>query len=183
MSSPAVARLAFLAATLGASAAAAEPGDFHADAEVDPTAYVLSGFSIHVGLGYQRFRLDLGNFAMAIPQLVHGDDGFDVSFDGYGAKLQYFPMDEQRGLFVGVDAALVHMLAQRQGTDLAVRRLQLNAGVDVGYRIALPDDFYVTPWIGVGVQLGADDVTLAGATYHPDRVSVFPAIHIGRRFQ
>jgi len=38
---------------------AASPID--GDVEVDPTAYALSGNSIHVGVGYQHLRLDLGN--------------------------------------------------------------------------------------------------------------------------
>src|SRR4051812_21013814 len=111
--------LAGLAATAGA-----EPSPLHADVEIDPTAYVLSGNSIHVGIGTGRYRLDLGNFAMAMPQFVHGDDGFDVSFHGYGAKLQVFPFAEQRGWFVGVDGGVSRVLIQRQGSDLAVQQTQ-----------------------------------------------------------
>ena len=175
--------IASLALALDGSAAMADATDFRADAEIDPTAYALSGYSLHVGLGYERFRLDLGNFALALPQFIHGDDGFDVSFHGYGAKLQYFPLTANHGLVVGIDAAVVRMLAQRQGTDLALQQSQLAIGVNLGYRIALPDAFYVTPWIGVGHPFFATDVTLAGSTYTPARIEVFPAIHLGRRFR
>jgi len=183
MSTSLVATCLVLASFLTGAAAAADPAPLHVDAEVDPTAYALSGNSIHVGLGYRRYRLDVGNFALALPQWVHGDDGFDVSFEGYGAKLQVFPFAEQRGLVAGVDAAWTHLLIQRQGTDLAVRQDQLGVGVHVGYRISVIDRLYVTPWIGVGYQLGTRDVTLADVTYQRMRISVFPAVHVGYRFQ
>jgi hypothetical protein len=164
-----------------ASPAAASP--FHADAEVDPTAYALSGNSIHVGLGYDRFRLDLGNFALAVPRWVTGNDDYNVSFDGYGIKLQMFPLAEQRGLVVGVDAAYARVLAERRGTEMAVRDGQVQVGVDVGYRIPIAHGFYATPWLGVSHAFSTRDVTLAGATFHPMSLVVFPAIHLGYSFR
>ncbi|MFO0658259.1 MAG: hypothetical protein U0165_00270 [Polyangiaceae bacterium] len=53
--------------------APARTSEFHADFEVDPTAYVLDGYSLHVGLGQGRFRLDLGAFAMKVPGAIHGN--------------------------------------------------------------------------------------------------------------
>src|SRR5262249_36602744 len=155
------------------SAASADP--FHADVELDPTAYALSGNSIHVGLGYDRFRLDLGNFALAVPRWVTGNDAYDVSFYGYGAKLPMFPLAEQRGWFVGVDAAYARVLAERRGTEMAVRDGQVQVGVDTGYRIPVTHGFYASAWLGVGYAFSASDVTLAGATFRPMHVVVFPA--------
>jgi len=177
-------------ALAAARPAAADPGPprpaatspWHADAEIDPTAYALSGNSLHVGLGYRRFRLDLGNFAMAMPSPLV-TDGFDVRFDGFGAKLQAFPLAEQRGLFVGIDAAVVRAHVHRQGSDLTARQTLVGAGVHVGYRFQVVDRLYVSPWIGVDYQLGADDVTLGGATYQGRAVTVFPAVHVGYRFR
>jgi hypothetical protein len=179
----AVSSLSLAAAARPATAAPATDASFHADAEIDPTAYALSGNSLHVGIGWRRVRVDLGNFAIRLPQFVHGDDGFDVSFAGFGAKLQLFPFAEQRGLFVGVDVGLGRVLVQRQGTDLAAQHHQFGAGVNVGYRIALPASFYVTPWIGIGYEFGADDVTLGGSTYEASALNIFPAIHLGYRFR
>lgn len=39
---------------------------FHADFEVDPTAYILDGYSLHAGIGWKRVRVDLGAFAMSL---------------------------------------------------------------------------------------------------------------------
>lgn len=179
MNTPLAALAALLLAT--SSTATAEP--VRADLELDPTAYVLSGNSIHAGIGYRHWRVDLGNFAMAIPQWVHGDDGFDVSFDGYGAKLHYFLRDDQTGLYGGVGASVARMHVHLQGSDLASDDLQLGTGVEVGYRIALPHGFYATPWLGVGVTWNADPVMLGGQTYEPSRLTIFPAVHLGYRFR
>lgn len=174
---------AVLSVVGGAAAEPAPTGALRVDAEIDPTAYVLSGNSLHLGLGYGRYRLDLGNFALAVPQWVHGDDGFDVSFAGYGAKLQAFVSGDQRGLFAGIDGGWSRVLVERQGSELAVRQHQLGLGAQVGYRIPIVDRLYVTAWIGVGYQFGAKDVMLSGATYDASPISVFPAIHVGYQFQ
>ena len=170
-----------LLATATTTTALAEP--FHADVEIDPTAYALDGNSIHVGAGTGRFRVDLGSFAEHLPQFFHGHDGFDVSFDGFGVKLQAFLADDQHGWFGGIDGGELRVLAQRRGTDLADRQRQISVGVHAGYRFTLPDGFYITPWIGVGYDFGTRDVTFQGATYHADPISVFPAVHLGFRFR
>jgi hypothetical protein len=170
-----------LVLALLSSTASAAP--IHGDVEVDPTAYALSGNSIHAGIGYAHWRLDLGNFGLAVPQFVHGDDGFDVAFDGYGAKLHWYWRDDQTGPFVGAGASLVRVHVHLQGTDLRADDRQLGTGIEVGYRIALPAGFYVTPWIGVGYNFSVDSVMLGGKTFDPDPVTVFPAVHVGYRFQ
>lgn len=109
-------------------------GGFHADGEIDPMAYILKGFSIHVGLGWKRWRLDLGNFAMAVPKFAHGNSDYDVSFDGFGAKLQYFLFAEQVGGFVGFDGGANKIYLERKGTDLAARNTQYGVGANAGWR-------------------------------------------------
>ena len=45
---------------------------------------------------------------------------------------------------------LARVLAERQGTDLAVRRDQVSVGVNAGWRIPIVAGLYATPWIGIG---------------------------------
>jgi hypothetical protein len=156
------------------------PPAYHVDAEVDPTAYVLSGYSLHLGVGYRRVRLDLGAYAMALPSFASPNDAFDASFDGFGAKLQLFLLEEQTGPFVGVDAGVSRLLVERSGQ--AERQTQIGTGAHAGWRIGLPAGFYATPWIGVTYIWNTAPVSLAGATFEPSRVTVFPAIHLGYRF-
>jgi hypothetical protein len=178
---PLITLAALVTITITTSSAAAEP--VRADIEVDPTAYALSGNSIHAGIGYRHLRVDLGNFSMAIPQWAHGDDAFDVSFDGYGAKLHYFLRADQTGLYGGVGVSLARVHVHLQGTDLSADDTQLATGVELGYRIALPYNFHVTPWLGVGTAWSADPVMLGGETFEPQRLQIFPAIHVGYRFR
>jgi hypothetical protein len=173
-SRPALAEPA-VAATAGSS--------FHADVEVDPTAYVLSGHSLHVGLGWQHLRVDLGAFGLALPAAVTGNNDFSVGFYGYGAKLQYFPFAEQRGGFVGVDTAVNHPLVERVGSQLASRRTEVTAGINFGWRFVFGGDFYATPWLGLGYTLNGKAVELGGSRYEPSRFVVFPAVHLGYRLR
>lgn len=161
----------------------AKPTSFHVDAETDPTAFILDGYSLHLGLGYGRLRLDLGVFAMKVPSQIHGNKDFDVSFDGFGAKLHYFVFADQKHLFAGIDTGVNRMLAERKGSDLAVRQEQYGIGAHVGWRIPLPAGFYVTPWVGVSHSFNASDITLGGATFKSNPVTIFPAIHLGYRFE
>jgi hypothetical protein len=166
-----------------AAATVDERSPFHADVEIDPTAYALSGYSLHVGLGWRRVRLDLGAFALALPSVVKDNDDFDVSFDGFGAKLQYFAVGEQVGGFIGVDMAVARPLVERVGSDLAHRNTETSVGVNAGWRFDLVGNLYVTPWIGVGYSFDAEDVMLDGARYEAQRVTVFPAVHVGYRLR
>lgn len=165
-----------------AAAAPARPSRLHLDVEIDPTAYVLRGYSLHVGIGWRRLRVDLGAYAMAMPEFMHGNPDFDVSFHGFGVKAQFFPLAEQRGLFVGVDTGLAMPLVQRRDTDLARTGLQVSVGAHVGWRFPIIAGLYVTPWIGLSYSFNAEDVTLANRTYANNPITVFPAVHIGYRF-
>jgi len=179
---PAVAPAA-VAAAEASTAVAAPASRFHADFEIDPTAYALDGFSLHVGLGWKRLRLDLGAFALAIPAFVHGNEGFHQSFDGYGVKLQYFAFAEQRGGFVGIDAAYSRPLIELDGSDRAERQRQLSIGVNAGWRFPLGAGFYATPWLGIGTSFGGGDAVLDGKRFESSRLIVFPAVHLGYRFR
>ena len=166
-------------------ARAATPADcsteprFHADLELDPTAYVLDGFSLHAGIGWRKLRLDLGVFGLAVPQFVHGQRDFDVAFDGYGMKLQYFPFAEQRGAFVGLDGAYSRSTIRLEGSQLSARDNQFALGANAGFRIDIVGGLYLTPWLGVAYAFGADDVTLDGKTFAGKPLIIFPALHLG----
>ncbi|MDB4961252.1 MAG: hypothetical protein JWP01_1251 [Myxococcales bacterium] len=166
-----------------AHTAHAQPPVPHADVEIDPTAYVLEGYSLHVGLGWKQLRVDLGTFAIAVPSAIQTNEAFDVSLQGAGVKLQYFPFAEQRHAFVGVDMIVGRQLVERVGTTMASRDLQVSLGVAAGWRFPIGKQIYATPWIGVTYGSKIDDVHLAGSTYETKRITVFPAVHLGYRFR
>ncbi|AKU93152.1 hypothetical protein [Vulgatibacter incomptus] len=160
----------------------AKESSLHLDLEVDPTAFVFGGYSLHAGIGWQRFRLDLGAFAMDVPEAYHGQKAFEQSFHGFGAKLAYFLFADQTGGFVGVGAGIARGLYGLKGTELAAQQYDVGIGPHVGWRFDLGAGFYATPWISLDYSLNPKDVTLGGETFASDRWSVFPAIHLGRRF-
>ncbi|MCB9587611.1 MAG: hypothetical protein H6718_19570 [Polyangiaceae bacterium] len=153
------------------------------DVELDPTAYVLDGYSVHAGINQGHFRLDLGAFALAVPEFVHGNPDYHVAFHGYGAKFQYFFAEKHSGGFVGVDVGHSRLLAERKGTDLAETDDSVSLGLHAGYRLDLFAGFYLNAWIGVGYAVGAEDITLAGKTFEAQPLLVFPAIHLGYAFR
>ncbi len=153
-----------------------------ADFEVDPLAYGLQGHSLHVGLGWERYRVDLGSFALELPSSLHGQDGFESGFTGYGAKFDVFFKKTQSGAFVGLDASLARAFVTHQQSQISRRLWQGNVGVRAGYRFDLPADFFVSPWVSLTYNPLAKDVKIDGDTYKTPDFGVFPTVHLGRRF-
>lgn len=161
------------------SAAAEDASDFHFDVETDPMAFLLSGHSLHVGVGVDRFRFGLGVFGLEIPEFVHGNEGFDARFDGFGAKLDVFLDEEQYGLFAGVSGSFVRTHIGLSDTNLRVQGSQGTIEGRLGYRFELPGGFYVAPWVSAGVLLGSENPTIGDQTYEHSKLVIFPTIHIG----
>lgn len=168
-------------ADAGTTTATATP--LHLDVEVDPTAYVFSGYSVHVGVGWRRLRLDLGTYAMDLPAFLHGNDGWSAGFDGAGAKLQWFPFADQRGGFVDAGVGVARQRVTLDATGASQRDRFATIGASVGYRFWLPYRFYATTWAGVSYNAGAQDVMLDGQTYQTASVQPFAAVHLGYRFR
>lgn len=181
-----LALLVSLPGTAAAEAPAPEPAPaspFHLDVEVDPTAYAFSGYSVHVGPGYKHLRLDLGIFAMDLPEFFHGNAGWNASFAGAGAKLQWFPLREQRALFVDVSGGVSRQTVTWRETGASRTDTGVDIGVSAGWRFALPYRFYATPWIGLSYDLASSDVMLDGHTFDKPKVFPFAAVHVGYRFR
>jgi len=157
--------------------------DLHLDLEVDPLAYVFSGYSVHAGIGWKSLRLDLGVYAMDLPELLHGNEGWDASFDGGGLKLQWFFLDEQRGPFIDVSAGISRQKVELAATGATQTEDVLGVGIDAGWRFALPYGFYATPWVGASYDLNSDDVMLDGQTFAKRKLLPFAAVHLGFRFR
>lgn len=160
----------------------AEADPLRADVELDPLAYAFGGYSVHVGVGADHLRFDLGAFGLDMPDWAHGQDGFSVGFDGFGVKAHLFLEADGTGGFVGLSAGLVRTLVRRDGTELARRDTHFSAGVELGWLFRVAGGFYVKPWVGVGWDFGAEDVTLGDATFEAQPLQVFPTVHLGWAF-
>ncbi len=156
--------------------------EWHLDLETDPTAFAFRGYSLHIGLGWRRLRLDVGGYAMDVPGFAEANEGFESSFRGAGAKLQLFLFDQQQGGFVGLDAGMNQLQVEETKAPAKATQLQVSTGVNLGWRFALPWNLYATPWLGVSHSWNAPDISLGERTYHSQAVTFFPAVHLGYRF-
>ncbi len=179
--------LAALAGTAAADTKApkvkAQAGDQPVfDIEIDPIAYALSGYSVHGGLTWKRFRLDAGVFALEAPESLHGTKGVDVYGSGYGAKLDYYPMRPLAGLFFGVQWSRFREKVTDRDTMQRSAATHQTFGARIGYRWNITRGFYVLPWVSVDVSASDRTQMVAGKEYKPGRVMFFPTVHIGKRF-
>ncbi|WP_394183757.1 hypothetical protein [Marinomonas posidonica] len=151
------------------------------DVEIDPLAYALSGHSVHFGFGQQNYRFDIGLFGLEMPEAFHGDENYDVKFEGFGVKLDYL-FGNYAGWFVGVEANSSNVTYTRTSTKETATRTQISLGPRIGYRIMYTQNITITPWLGIDLNLEHDDVILDGERFESDAVSFFPAVHLGWRF-
>jgi len=154
------------------------------EAEADPTAYALKGFSVHAGhpMFDRRARLQLGAFGAQTPEWIHGNSGFTEDSRGVTLKFDYFPLRPLSGLFVGADSNYARVRYELDQTHERTYRNLVGVGPRLGYRFNVGRHLYISPWVSVDYQFNARDVTIAGKIFHQSSYSVFPAVHLGWRF-
>jgi hypothetical protein len=152
------------------------------DVEVDPAPYFEHGYSFHAGIGWGRWRVEGEALGTDVPAWVRGNKGFDVSYHGGGAKLQYFLSPQQNGMFVGMRTEITRESIKLHATDLESRPIRHDLGLDAGYRFRLGQRLYITPWAGVDYTFDAQDIEIGARTYKEGRFGIFAAVHFGYRF-
>lgn len=150
------------------------------DVEVDPIAYALDGYSLHVGLSPNFGRLDLGLFAMRLPDEVVGNENFEASFRGAGLKWDFSPISSQ-GLFLGIDGGWSEQRFVHLPTDREIIRHEYGYGVRTGYRMIF-SSLTVTPWLGISYNPKSDDVVVGDDILKRQKWVPFPTVHIGYMF-
>lgn len=162
---------------------AQSPGERGFDIDIDPIAFALNGFSIHGGYVTGAYRFDLGIFGLDFPEWIHGNEDFDSSFMGAGWKVDRFFKGYADGFFAGVDGGVTQLRATHTTTGNEKDRLQYMLGVRTGYRWNTGlGNLFVTPWIGFGYVLNADDIEIDGDLYESSAFTPFPTIHVGWKF-
>ena len=107
------------------------------DAEVDPVAYALHGYSLHVGVNDSQVRYELGAYAAHVPRWAHGNEGFDAAMSGIGVKLQYFLDRAQAGWFIGAGIGSERERLHNLADDQRVTHTLWGVGIEGGYRFEL----------------------------------------------
>ena len=154
------------------------------EVEADPTAYALKGYSVHVAhtLWDGKSRLQFGAFGAETPEWVHGNEGWTENSRGVTFKLDYYPLQRLRGLFVGLDSNYARVRYKLQETGESRHENIVGLGPRIGYRFDVGEHLYFSPWVSLDYQFGAKDINISGKTFEQGRLSIFPAVHVGWRF-
>jgi hypothetical protein len=151
------------------------------EVEVDPIAYGLNGFSLHIANVMESVRVSVGTFGIDVPEWLHGNDGWNAAMRGGGMKLDYLGSGID-GFFLGVDGGYMRM-TYGAGGGSEVKRSEWVSGARTGYRIPVGGrGLYVSPWVGVSYTFGGGDVVIGDDRFDHRPIAVFPTIHIGWRF-
>jgi hypothetical protein len=78
------------------------------EVEIDPAAYALNGFSLHVARVFGPTRLNVGTFGIDVPRVFHGNDGWRSRMRGAGVKWDYLGSNPD-GFFVGAESQYMRM--------------------------------------------------------------------------
>lgn len=150
------------------------------DIDIDPIAFALNGFSVHGGYLNGAWRFDLGVFGIDIPVWLRGNEDFNSSFIGAGWKVDRFFKGQPDGYFAGLDGGIQWLNVTHKATDMDKDRVQYMLGLRGGYRWNTGIwNLFVTPWLGLGYSLNAENVEINGDVFESSSFTPFPTIHIG----
>lgn len=152
------------------------------DLETDPVALFFRGGSLHAGIWFGQWRLDVGGFGMEMPESLHGNDGYTARFDGGGLKLDRTFGRRRSHVFAGVDTSVSRLRVTNQDDDAVRNAVAVTFGGRVGYRAFVGDHFFLAPWVGVAANLPTSSIDVGGGTFDRAPVTVFPTVHLGYSF-
>jgi hypothetical protein len=153
--------------------------------EVDPIAYILSGYSFHLGEYVSSWKFDVNTaseqFNQSETKSLLSNSNFTTKFTSYGAKLDYIGVS-QVGIHVGLQWDYMRWTYTNVSNAQKAKNTIQDLGVRIGYRFG-SGAFYLDPWIALLYNFqGTDSVAVAGQSYRPQHVQVFPTVHLGWRF-
>jgi hypothetical protein len=100
----------------------------HPDIERDPAPDFIHGYSGHAGIGWSHWRVEAEILRTDVPAWLESNKGFDVSYRGGGAKVQYFLSPQQRGTFPGVRTEITRESVRLQLTDQKIEPTRHDQG-------------------------------------------------------
>ena len=73
------------------------------DIEIDPLAYALNGYSLHLGFNTDMGRFDLGVFGLELDESLLETTSISSEMKGVGVKWDFIT-PKQSGVFAGLEA-------------------------------------------------------------------------------
>lgn len=155
--------------------------------EADPIAYILNGYSLHLGLTHGQWRHSIGTFAIEQPGFFLPNEAFDVFSRGVDVKTDYLFNKRKDGFFIGVQANYTWDRIE-QGSSFSKATGGLNIGPRIGYRFFFnkkleeAKGFYMAPWATYSYSTNTEVLNHEGEEYRPSSWFLFPTFHVGWRF-
>lgn len=150
--------------------------------EVDPFAYGLNGYSLHVGAQGNGFRFQVGAFEAEYPDEFKENDDFDVTQGGYGIKLDYYGKSTD-GAFIGIEYGKTTGDYELKSSGNTEEQTLNFVGIRTGYKYSVTNAFYVTPWIAIDKYTSdTSNIVIDNETYRTNSWQIFPTLHLGYEF-
>lgn len=174
--------LALLIILLGGRVLAAESGT---EIEIDPIAYLLNGYSVHIGRQYGSWKYDINTAAESLNQVQTNvflsNDNFTAKFFSYGAKIDYIG-PSQTGFHVGIQWDYLQWSYSSTINGITANNYTQDAGIRFGYRLG-SGSVYVDPWVGFLYNYqGTGSINVGGLNFNQQSFQIFPTLHLGVRF-
>jgi hypothetical protein len=154
------------------------------EVEADPLAYILNGYSVHLGVTYGNFRSSIGTFGIKQPSFQLDNDAFSVYFSGFDLKTDYL-FGKTKGFHVGLQLTYGKDEIGLKGSSDHEDLWGLNIGARGGYRFMFGKaenkyrGFYLNPWATLIYSANAKTISKGTEAYKQSSVSIFPAVHVG----
>lgn len=150
--------------------------------EVDPIAYILSGYSIHGLYQYKKFRFDVGIYGLKQPQFYSDNKDFTTRTMGVGFKTNYF-LNRSETWFIGAGLGWTKERIEQKISSRREKQNFIGLGVHTGLRFNLfKTRFYISPWVSLDYNFPLDKIQFESDEYKTKKISIFPTIHLGYKF-
>ncbi|ETZ24912.1 autotransporter domain-containing protein [Pedobacter sp. V48] len=157
------------------------------EVEADPLAYILNGYSVHVGVTYGKFRSSIGTFGIKQPSFQLDNDAFSVYSSGFDLKTDYL-FGKTKGFHAGLQLTYGKDKIGLKGSSDQEDLWGLNIGARGGYRFMFGNaenkyrGLYLNPWAALIYSANAKTISKGKEAYKQSSASIFPAVHVGWRF-
>ena len=155
------------------------------DIEADPIAFILKGYSFHIGYMVSHVRFDAGFYGIEQPSSFVGNDKFSIFSSGIGIKADYY-FQNNKGLFTGLQSDYYTDKITLKVNDNTQTINNISIGLRGGYRVVFGNkernNFYLVPWVALIYSPNAEKIFFGQENYQQSAWSVFPTLHVGYRF-
>ncbi|WP_438462897.1 hypothetical protein [Marinomonas sp. PE14-40] len=149
---------------------------------VDPVPFLLKGYSLSLAQNFGDKRFEIGIFGLEADDDIHGNDNFDMEFEGFGIKYDHL-FNHYEGVFIGWELNFADVTYTHTKSNEVFDRTVITTAPRIGYRFVKNNNFTITPWLALDILLyDGDKVESQGDTYETDEIQLFPSIQFGYKF-